>query len=89
VTLSIALCTGVLLEDSLELLARAGVARIDRGQLGRRLLLEKDGVRVVLVRPADVAAYVDHGAADLGSDLIRVVEVEVDPKRVVLLEHLA
>ena len=65
-TLSIALCTGVLLEDSLELLARAGVARIDRGQLGRRLLLEKDGVRVVLVRPADVAAYVDYGAADLG-----------------------
>ena len=65
-TLSIALCTGVLLEDSLELLARAGVAEIDRGQLGRRLLLEKDGVRVVLVRPADVAAYVDYGAADLG-----------------------
>jgi ATP phosphoribosyltransferase len=66
VTLSIALCTGVLLEESLELLARAGVARIDRGQLGRRLLVEKDGVRVVLVRPADVAAYVDYGAADLG-----------------------
>ncbi len=65
-TLTIALCTGVLLEDSLDLLARAGLAKIDRGQLGRRLLLEKDGVRVVLVRPADVAAYVDYGAADLG-----------------------
>src|SRR4029077_8825247 len=63
---SIAVCTGVLLEGSLQLLAEAGVARIDPQQLGRRLLVEKDGVRVVLVRPADVPAYVDFGAADLG-----------------------
>ncbi|MDQ6919718.1 MAG: ATP phosphoribosyltransferase [Candidatus Dormibacteraeota bacterium] len=65
-SVSIALCTGVLLEGSLELLAEAGIAKIDRGTLGRRLLVEKDGVRVVLVRPADVAAYVDFGAVDLG-----------------------
>lgn len=64
--ISIAVCTGVLLEGSLEILARAGVARIDRAQLGRRLLMEKEGVKVVLVRPADVPAYVDYGAADLG-----------------------
>ncbi|HEY8761864.1 MAG TPA: ATP phosphoribosyltransferase [Candidatus Dormibacteraeota bacterium] len=65
-SVSIALCTGVLLEPSLALLAEAGITRIDRGQLGRRLLLDRDGVRVVLVRPADVAAYVDFGAVDLG-----------------------
>ena len=65
-SISIALCTGVLLEGSLELLAKAGVATIDRTQLGRRLMAEQNGVRVVLVRPADVAAYVDHGSADLG-----------------------
>ena len=65
-SVAIALCTGVLLDGSLELLAKAGVVRIDRAQLGRRLLVEQDGVRVVLVRPADVAAYVDHGSADLG-----------------------
>lgn len=65
-SVAIALCTGALLDGSLELLARAGVTRIDRRQLGRRLLLEKDGLRIVLVRPTDVAAYVDHGAADLG-----------------------
>ncbi len=29
------------------------------------------------------------GAADLGRDLIRMVEVQVDPQRVVLLQHLA
>jgi ATP phosphoribosyltransferase len=66
VSVSIALCTGVLLEPSLALLGEAGITKIDRGQLGRRLLVEKDGVRVVLVRPADVAAYVDFGAVDLG-----------------------
>jgi ATP phosphoribosyltransferase len=65
-SVSIALCTGVLLEGSLGMLAEAGITKIDRGQLGRRLLLDKDGVRVVLVRPADVAAYVDFGAVDLG-----------------------
>jgi len=35
-------------------------------ELGRKLLLERPAVRVILVRPADVPAYVDHGAADLG-----------------------
>lgn len=65
-TLAIALCTGVLLEDSLRLLAKAGVAELDQGHLGRKLFVEQNGLRVVLVRPADVAAYVDHGAADLG-----------------------
>jgi ATP phosphoribosyltransferase len=66
VSVSIALCTGVLLEGSLQVLAEAGITKIDRSALGRRLLVERDGVRVVLVRPADVAAYVDFGAVDLG-----------------------
>ena len=63
---SIALCTGSLLEGSLRLLAAAGIVQLDVKQLGRRLLVEKGGVRIVLVRPSDVAAYVDFGAADLG-----------------------
>ena len=63
---SIARWTGVRREGSSELVAEAGITKIGRGNLGRRLLLEKDGVRVVLVRPADVAAYVDFGAVDLG-----------------------
>src|SRR5579864_3076901 len=63
---SIALPTGVLLGGALKVLARAGVARLSAEALGRQLLLERSGVRVILVRPADVPAYVDHGAADLG-----------------------
>lgn len=64
--LAIAIPTGVLFEESLGLLARAGIAEVERGRLGRRLLVERGGVRVVLVRPTDVPAYVDHGAADVG-----------------------
>jgi ATP phosphoribosyltransferase len=64
--LTIALPTGALLPGSLELLGKAGAARLTPHLLGRRLLVEQDGVRVVLVRPADVFNYVDHGAADLG-----------------------
>lgn len=64
--ISIALPTGVLLPGALRLLARAGVMRLSAAELGRRLLVERSGARVILVRPADVPAYVDHGAADLG-----------------------
>ena len=64
--ISIAIPTGVLLDGSLDLLKRSGTVELDREEIGRKLLVEKDGVRVALVRPADVAAYVDYGTADLG-----------------------
>jgi ATP phosphoribosyltransferase len=63
---AIAIPTGVLLDGARELLARAGLASIGADELGRQLLVERGDVRVILVRPADVPAYVDHGAADLG-----------------------
>jgi len=63
---SIALPTGALLPGALRLLAKAGLARLSADELGRQLLVDRSKVRVILVRPADVPAYVDHGAADLG-----------------------
>jgi ATP phosphoribosyltransferase len=63
---SIAIPTGVLLDGARELLARGGLASISAEELGRQLLVDREEVRVILVRPADVPAYVDHGAADLG-----------------------
>ena len=65
-TVSVAIPTGVLTVGSLELLKRARLADLSADELGRRLLIEGPDVRVILVRPADVPAYVDHGAADLG-----------------------
>ena len=63
---SIAVPTGALLPGALKLLSTAGLARLSAPELGRKLMVERGGVRVVLVRPLDVPAYVDHGAADLG-----------------------
>lgn len=64
--ISIAIPTGVLTRGALDLMARSGLADLSADELGRRLLVETSALRVVLVRPADVPAYVDHGAADLG-----------------------
>ncbi len=63
---SIALPTGALMPGALRLLARSGLARLSADELGRQLLVDRARVRVILVRPADVPAYVDQGAADLG-----------------------
>jgi ATP phosphoribosyltransferase len=64
--ITMAIPTGALLEGSLDLLRRSGVADLDQDEIGRKLLVERRGLRVVLVKPADVPAYVDYGAADLG-----------------------
>lgn len=63
---SIAIPTGALHGGALALLAASGLSRLNAEELGRQLLIEGDHLRVILVRPSDVPAYVDHGAADLG-----------------------
>jgi len=65
-TASIAIPTGVLLDGARGLLAGSGLASLSADELGRQLLVERERIRVIIVRPADVPAYVDHGAADLG-----------------------
>ena len=65
-TVSVAIPTGALTGGALELMKKARLADLNAEELGRRLLIDGSAVRVILVRPADVPAYVDHGAADLG-----------------------
>jgi len=65
-TVSIAIPTGVLLDGARGLLATSGLAALSAEELGRQLLVERERVRVIIVRPTDVPAYVDYGAADLG-----------------------
>lgn len=64
--IAIAIPTGALLPGALRILGRSGIARLSATELGRQLLVDRPSVRVILVRPADVPAYVDNGAADLG-----------------------
>ncbi len=63
---AIAMPTGALLPGALRVLARSGLARLSADELGRQLMVDRALLRVILVRPADVPAYVDQGAADLG-----------------------
>ena len=66
--LSIALPKGRLLPPSLEALRGIGLSCPDVDELDRRLVYEAADrhVRFIIARPADVPAYVEHGAADLG-----------------------
>jgi ATP phosphoribosyltransferase len=67
-TITLALSKGRIFEETLPLLRRAGIEPAEDVNQSRKLILEsrRQGVRFVLVRPADVATYVQHGAADLG-----------------------
>ncbi len=66
--ITIALSKGKLLDPTLELFRRAGYTGYHVRADDRRLILEfpEHGHRVLIVRPSDVPAYVEYGAADLG-----------------------
>lgn len=65
--LTIALSKGRILDDTLPLLARAGLAPQEDLRKTRKLMVDaENGVRFLLIRAADVATYVEHGAADMG-----------------------
>lgn len=64
--IGLALPKGRLVARAVELLQRSGC---DCGALrngSRRLAFTMNGIRVTLVKPSDVAVYVEHGAADIG-----------------------
>jgi len=67
-TITLALSKGRILEETLPLLERAGIALADDPETSRSLVLKtrKSGLRLILVRASDVPTYVQYGAADLG-----------------------
>ncbi|MBV9924940.1 MAG: ATP phosphoribosyltransferase [Acidobacteria bacterium] len=66
--LTIAIAKGRMQQDTLALLARAGVRVSAEALASRRLAVEDEsgGYRFVFVKPADVPVYVEHGIADCG-----------------------
>jgi len=66
--ISIALSKGRILEETLPLLARAGLRPTEDPERSRKLIVptERRDVRLVLVRASDVPTYVGNGAADIG-----------------------
>lgn len=67
-TLTIALSKGRILDETLPLLARAGIIPAEDPGSSRKLILDtnRPDVKLVIIRAADVPTYVEHGAADLG-----------------------
>jgi ATP phosphoribosyltransferase len=66
--LTIALSKGRIFEETLPLLAAAGVVPNENPEQSRKLIIgtNRSDVRVVIVRASDVPTYVQYGAADLG-----------------------
>jgi len=66
--ITIALSKGRIFDETVPLLAAAGVATREDPDTSRKLILttNKRDVRVIIVRASDVPTYVEYGAADLG-----------------------
>jgi ATP phosphoribosyltransferase len=66
--ITLALSKGRIFDDTLPLLAAAGIRVLDDPESSRKLILATDrpDLRVVLVRASDVPTYVQYGGADLG-----------------------
>jgi ATP phosphoribosyltransferase len=66
--ITIALSKGRIFEETLPLLAAAGIVPAENPEQSRKLIIDtnRPDVRVVIVRASDVPTYVQYGAADLG-----------------------
>jgi len=66
--ITIALSKGRIFEETLPLLAAAGIVPTDDPEKSRKLIIgtNREDVRLVIVRATDTPTYVQYGAADLG-----------------------
>ncbi|APR65939.1 MULTISPECIES: ATP phosphoribosyltransferase [Thalassolituus] len=66
--LTIALSKGRILDDTLPLLAEAGIHPAEDIQKSRKLIFDTnhEHIKLVVIRATDVPTYVEYGAADLG-----------------------
>jgi ATP phosphoribosyltransferase len=66
--LKIALSKGRIFEETLPLLAQAGIVPTDNPDTSRKLILDtsQPEVKLVIIRATDVPTYVEYGAAEVG-----------------------
>ena len=66
--LTIALSKGRIFQETLPLLAAAGISPVDDPETSRKLILDTNqpDIKLVIIRATDTPTYVQYGAADLG-----------------------
>jgi len=66
--ITLALSKGRIFEETLPLLAAAGIEPLENPESSRKLIIDtnRPEVRLVIVRASDTPTYVQYGAADLG-----------------------
>jgi ATP phosphoribosyltransferase len=66
--ITLALSKGRIFDETLPLLAAAGITPVESPEASRKLIIDTNraDVRLIIVRASDVPTYVQHGAADLG-----------------------
>lgn len=66
--ITLALSKGRIFDETVPLLARAGITPLEDPETSRKLIIgtSEPGLRIVVVRSTDVPTYVQYGAADLG-----------------------
>ncbi len=66
--ITLALSKGRIFEETLPLLAAAGITPNENPESSRKLIIgtNRPDVQLIIVRASDVPTYVQHGAADLG-----------------------
>jgi ATP phosphoribosyltransferase len=66
--ITLALSKGRIFDETVPLLARAGITTLEDPETSRKLIIgtTEPGLRIVVVRSTDVPTYVQYGAADLG-----------------------
>ncbi len=66
--ITLALSKGRIFDETLPLLARAGIRALDNPDTSRKLIVRTNrrDLRLIIVRAADVPTYVQYGASELG-----------------------
>ena len=66
--LTIALSKGRILDETLPLLAAAGITLLEDPASSRKLIFDtsRDDVKIIIIRATDVPPYLQYGGADIG-----------------------
>jgi ATP phosphoribosyltransferase len=78
--LTLALPTGRVMKEAIDLFENIGLPTKELRNAGRKLVVQENNYRYILAKPSDVPLYVSHGVADLaliGSDVLQESAIDL------------